>query len=125
MSLRRRQFLTAQRGGVLLSNAARLRLSTRLSERPVDWVVRFPPGHSTNIVARILAPWLSERLPFTKVIVRTEDRGGTNLAAQAVVNAPPDGRTLLFVTPSTQSTRRFIAGSALISCATLPLSPGS
>jgi tripartite-type tricarboxylate transporter receptor subunit TctC len=49
-------------------------------------------------VARIIAPWLSERLG-QQVIIENKPGAGTNLAAQAVVNAPPDGYTLLFVTP--------------------------
>jgi tripartite-type tricarboxylate transporter receptor subunit TctC len=49
-------------------------------------------------VARILAPWLSERLG-QQVIVENKPGAGTNLAAQSVINAPPDGHTLLFVTP--------------------------
>ena len=49
-------------------------------------------------MARIIAPWLSERLG-QQVIVENKPGAGTNLAAQAVINAPPDGHTLLFVTP--------------------------
>jgi len=65
--------------------------------RPVRWVVGFPAGGSTDIVSRIVGNWLTERLgqPF---IVENKPGAGTNLAVQTVVNAPPDGYTLLFAT---------------------------
>jgi tripartite-type tricarboxylate transporter receptor subunit TctC len=98
MNLRRRQFLGLAAGGVLLPNAARFGWAQGYPRRPVRWVVGFPPGGSTDIVARIVAPWLSERLGH-QVIVDNKPGAGTNLAAQAVINAPADGHTLLFVTP--------------------------
>ena len=82
----------------MLPNIAHVGWAQSYPTRPVRWVVGFPPGGSTDIVARIIAPWLSERLG-QQVIVENKPGAGTNLAAQAVVNAPPDGHTLLFVTP--------------------------
>jgi tripartite-type tricarboxylate transporter receptor subunit TctC len=65
--------------------------------RPVRWVVGFSAGGSTDIVARILSAWLQERLgqPF---LVENKPGAGSNIAAEAVVNAPADGYTLLSVT---------------------------
>jgi tripartite-type tricarboxylate transporter receptor subunit TctC len=65
--------------------------------RPVRWVVGFPAGGSTDIVVRILGAWLHERLgqPF---LIENKPGAGSNIAAEAVVNAPPDGYTLLAVT---------------------------
>ena len=82
----------------MLPSTARFGWAQGYPRRPVRWVVGFPPGGSTDIVARILAPWLSERFG-QQVIVENKPGAGTNLAAQAVINAPPDGHTLLFVTP--------------------------
>jgi tripartite-type tricarboxylate transporter receptor subunit TctC len=67
--------------------------------RPVHWVVPFPPGGATDVVARIMAQWLSEHLGQQVVI---ENRGGAggNIAAQAVINAAPDGYTVLLVPTS-------------------------
>jgi tripartite-type tricarboxylate transporter receptor subunit TctC len=67
--------------------------------RPVRWIVGFPAGGSTDILSRIMGNWLAERLgqPF---IIENKPGAGTNLAVQAVVNAPPDGYTLLFATSS-------------------------
>jgi tripartite-type tricarboxylate transporter receptor subunit TctC len=65
--------------------------------RPVRWVVGFPAGGSSDIVARILGDWLQERLgqPF---LVDNRPGAGSNLAAEAVIHSPPDGYTLLSVT---------------------------
>src|ERR1700730_3154492 len=61
--------------------------------RPVRWVVGFPAGGSTAIVAPILSARLQERLgqPF---LVENKPGAGSNIAAEAAVNAPADGYTL-------------------------------
>lgn len=73
--------------------------------RPIQLIVGFAAGGGTDIAARILADRLSQDLGHRVVI---ENRGGTggNLAAQAVINAAPDGHTLLFMGPN-----NVIAGS--------------
>src|ERR1700704_3738918 len=65
--------------------------------RPVRWVVGFAAGGSTDILVRLFAEWVQERLgqPF---LVENRPGAGSNLAADAVVNSPPDGYTLLSVT---------------------------
>jgi tripartite-type tricarboxylate transporter receptor subunit TctC len=98
MKLPRRRFLHLAAGAAMLPNTSRFGWAQAYPNRPVRWVVGFPPGGSTDIVARIIAPWLSERLS-QQVIVENKPGAGTNLAAQSVINAPPDGHTLLFVTP--------------------------
>jgi tripartite-type tricarboxylate transporter receptor subunit TctC len=65
--------------------------------RPVRWVVGFPAGGSSDIVARILSDWLQSRLGQT-VLIENKPGAGSNIAAEAVVNSPPDGHTLLSVT---------------------------
>jgi tripartite-type tricarboxylate transporter receptor subunit TctC len=98
MNLRRRQFLGLVAGAAMLPATARLAGAQDYPKRPVKWVVGFPPGGSTDIVARIIAPWLTGRLG-QQVVVENKPGAGTNLAAQAVISAAPDGHTLLFVTP--------------------------
>jgi tripartite-type tricarboxylate transporter receptor subunit TctC len=68
--------------------------------RPLRWIVGFPPGGGADTVARIMGAWLSERLG-QQVIIENRPGASTNIAAQAVVNAPPDGYTLLFYGAST------------------------
>jgi len=98
MRLRRRQLFGLAAGAALVVGTTRLGRSQGYPTRPIRWVVGFPPGGSTDIVARIMAPWLSERLG-QQVVVENKPGAGTNLAAQSVVSAAPDGHTLLFVTP--------------------------
>ncbi len=98
MKLGRRQLLGLAASAVMSPAVSRLAWAEAFPKRTIKWVVGFPPGGSTDIVARIVAPWLSERLG-QQVIVENKPGAGTNLAAQAVANAPPDGHSLLFVTP--------------------------
>ena len=65
--------------------------------RPVRWVVGFSAGGSSDIVARIMGDWLQARLG-QPVLVENKPGAGSNIAAEAVVNSPPDGYTLLSVT---------------------------
>jgi tripartite-type tricarboxylate transporter receptor subunit TctC len=67
--------------------------------RPIRWVVPFPPGGATDVVARLVSQWLSERFGQPVVI---ENRGGAggNIGVQAVINAPPDGYTMLLIPTS-------------------------
>ena len=67
--------------------------------RSVHWMVPFPPGGATDVVARIMAQWLSQRLGQSLVIENKSGAGG-NLGIQAVAASPPDGYTLLFVPTS-------------------------
>jgi tripartite-type tricarboxylate transporter receptor subunit TctC len=81
---------------VLLSGLRAAWAADPYPSRPVHFVVPFLPGGPTDVVARIIGQWLSEHLGQQVVI---ENRGGAggNIATQAVVNAPPDGYTILLV----------------------------
>ncbi|MDU0955294.1 MAG: tripartite tricarboxylate transporter substrate binding protein [Bradyrhizobium sp.] len=68
-------------------------------DRPVRWLIAFAPGGPVDIVARIMAQWLSERFGQQFVVENRTGSGG-NIAAAAMINAPPDGYTLLFVAPN-------------------------
>jgi tripartite-type tricarboxylate transporter receptor subunit TctC len=65
--------------------------------RPVLLVVGFAPGGSADILGRLMGQWLSERLG-QQFVVENRAGAGTNIATEAVVNSPPDGYTLLFIT---------------------------
>jgi tripartite-type tricarboxylate transporter receptor subunit TctC len=67
--------------------------------RPLRWVVGFPPGGGADIVSRIMAPWLAERLG-QPVVIENKPGASSNISIQTVVNSPPDGYTLLFVPAS-------------------------
>ena len=64
--------------------------------RPVRWVVGFAPAGGNDIVARLMGQWLSERTG-QQFLVENRPGAATNIATEIVVNAPPDGYTLLFV----------------------------
>jgi len=67
--------------------------------RPVRFVVPFPPGAGTDTTARLIAQRLSERLG-QQFIVENKPGAGTNLGTEVVINAAPDGYTLLLVSPA-------------------------
>ena len=67
--------------------------------RPVKWIVPYPPAGTTDVLARIVAQWLTEKTgqPF---VVENRPGAGNNLGTESVVNAPPDGYTMLLVNPA-------------------------
>ncbi|MBX9645563.1 MAG: tripartite tricarboxylate transporter substrate binding protein [Xanthobacteraceae bacterium] len=67
--------------------------------RPVRWVVGFAPGGANDIIARLIGARLSERLGQQFVIENKPGAGG-NIGAESVINAEPDGYTVLLVNPS-------------------------
>src|SRR3569833_544006 len=68
-------------------------------DHPVRWLIGFTAGGPVDIVARIMAQWLSDRLGQQFVVENRAGSGG-NIAAAAAINAAPDGYTLLFVAPN-------------------------
>jgi tripartite-type tricarboxylate transporter receptor subunit TctC len=67
--------------------------------RPVRWVVGYPPGGATDIIARLIAQRLSERLG-QQFVIENKPGAGNNIATEAVINAEPDGYTVLLVNPA-------------------------
>ena len=67
--------------------------------RPVKWVVGYPPGGSTDIIARLIGQRLSEKLG-QQFVIENKPGAGNNIATESVINAEPDGYTLLLVNPA-------------------------
>jgi tripartite-type tricarboxylate transporter receptor subunit TctC len=100
MKLRRRAFLHLTAGAMALPAVSRWAWAQTYPSRPVRIIVGFAPGSSADIVARLLGQSLSERLGQQFVADNQPGVGG-NIATEAVVNAEPDGYTLLMAGPST------------------------
>jgi tripartite-type tricarboxylate transporter receptor subunit TctC len=97
MKLLRRQFLHLVAGAVALPVLSRTSWALDYPTRSVRIVVGFPAGTSSDIVARLIAQWLSERLG-QQFVVENRPGAGTNVAAETVVQAAPDGYSLVWVT---------------------------
>ena len=99
MNLPRRHLLRLAAGAVALPALSPMARAQSYPARPVRIVVGFAAGGSTDVTGRLLAQWLSERLgqPF---VMENRPGAGTNIGTEAVVHAPADGYTLLFVTPA-------------------------
>jgi tripartite-type tricarboxylate transporter receptor subunit TctC len=73
--------------------------SAQYPTRPVRWIVPYPAGGSTDILARIIGQALTERLG-QQFVIENRPGGGNNIGTEAVVHAPPDGYTVLLVNPA-------------------------
>jgi tripartite-type tricarboxylate transporter receptor subunit TctC len=92
----RRKFLRLAAGAAVLPVFSRGASAVDYPVRPVRIVVGFPAGGATDVIARLMGQWLSERLGQQFLIENRPGAGG-NIAAEAVVKATPDGYTLLQV----------------------------
>jgi tripartite-type tricarboxylate transporter receptor subunit TctC len=96
MNIPRRQFLNLAAGAVALPAASSIARAQAYPARPVRIVVPFAAGGSTDIIARLIGQWLSERLG-QQFVIENRPGAGSNIGTEVVVNAPPDGYTLLLV----------------------------
>ena len=97
MKFSRRVFLHLATGVAAFPALARVAWAQSYPTRPARIIVGFPPGTSSDICARLIGQWLSERLG-QQFLVENRTGAGTNIAAETVVQASPDGYTLLWVT---------------------------
>ena len=94
MKLARRQFLHLAAGATALPAVSRIAWAQTYPARPVRIVVGLTACSASDILARLVGQWLSERLG-QQFVVENRPGAGTNLAAEAVVRSAPDGYTLL------------------------------
>jgi tripartite-type tricarboxylate transporter receptor subunit TctC len=67
--------------------------------RPVRWIVGYPAGGTTDILARLMGHWLSERLG-QQFVIENKPGAGNNIGTEAMIHSPPDGYTVLLVNPA-------------------------
>ena len=99
MTFHRRKFLHLAASAVALPAVARIARADTYPSHPVRLVVGFAAGSTTDILARLMGQWLSQRLGQQFVIENRPGAGG-NIGAETVVKAVPDGYTLLMVPPA-------------------------
>src|SRR5258707_13241805 len=95
----RRRFLSLAGAGAVFAAIARTARAQSYPARPIHLIVGFPAGGPNDILARLMAQWLSGRLG-QPVIVENRPGASGNIATEAVVRAPADGYTLLLIGPA-------------------------
>ena len=96
MRLSRRKFLHLAVAAASLPALTSITRAQAYPVRPVRIVVPFAAGGSTDIIARLIGQWLSERLG-QQFVIENRPGAGSNIGTELVVNASPDGYTLLLV----------------------------
>ena len=99
MKFPRRRFLQLAAAAAVLPAVSKTAKAQNYPTRPIRLIVGYTPGGSADLTSRLMGQWLSERLgqPF---VIENRPGGGTNIATEAVVRAPPDGYTLLLAAPA-------------------------
>ena len=94
MKLPRRNFLHLAAGAAATTTVSRVARAQAYPSRPVHWIVGYTPGGGNDIFARLMGQWLQAQLgqPF---VIENRPGAGSNIATEAVVNARPDGYTIL------------------------------
>lgn len=93
---------TLASGLVLLCSAAMLPAAAQSSDypnRPIKWIVPYPPGGTTDLLARLMGQWLTQRLG-QQVLIDNRAGGGNNIGTEMSVKAAPDGYTVHLVNPA-------------------------
>jgi len=102
MKLPRRTFLQLAAGAAAFPALPRIARAQAYPSRPVHLILGYGPGNAPDIVARLMGQWLSERLR-QPVVIDNRPGAGSNIGTEAVVRAPADGYTLLYVTTANTS----------------------
>jgi tripartite-type tricarboxylate transporter receptor subunit TctC len=96
INLPRRKFLHLAAGAAALPAVSRVARAQAYPTKSVRLIVGFPAGGTTDILARLMAEWLSGRLG-QRFTVENRPGAASNIAAEAAIKSPPDGYTLLMI----------------------------
>ncbi len=99
MNSSRRQFFRLSAGAIAAPTIVLCARADAYPSRPVRLLSGFAPAGGNDIIARLMGQWLTERLGQT-FVVENRPGAGTNIAAEIVINSPPDGYTLFVTNPS-------------------------
>ena len=97
--MKRRNFLRVSAGGLIAAPFISTRAWAAYPDKAIHWIVPYPPGGTTDILARLVAQYLSEKLG-AQFVIENRAGGGNNIGTDAVVRAAPDGYTVLLVNPA-------------------------
>ena len=82
-----------------IATIAPAQAATDYPNKPVKWIVPYPPGGTTDVLARLMAGWLTEKMGQT-FIIENKPGGGNNIGTELAIKSPPDGYTMLLVNPA-------------------------
>ena len=99
MRVTRRRVLWAAGAAAALPLLPRRAAAQSFPNRPIKWIVAFPPGGGNDVVARLIAPYLGEKLGQS-IYIENKTGAGGNVGMAALVSSPPDGYTIGFVGPN-------------------------
>ncbi|HWX07829.1 MAG TPA: tripartite tricarboxylate transporter substrate binding protein [Bradyrhizobium sp.] len=99
MKFPRRAFLHLAAGAAVLPAVSGIAKAETYPARPLRLIVGYTPGGSADLTARLMGQWLSERVG-QQLIIENRPGGGTNIATEVALRAPPDGYTYLLAAPA-------------------------
>jgi tripartite-type tricarboxylate transporter receptor subunit TctC len=98
--MKRRDFVRLSAAGLVAAPFVKTKaFAAGYPDKPVRWVVGYPAGGSTDITARIVGQFLSEKLG-QQFIIENKPGAGNNIATEHVINSAPDGYTVYLVNPA-------------------------
>lgn len=97
--MKRRDFLRVSAGGLIAAPFVSTQALAAYPDKPIHWIVPYPPGGTTDILARLVAQYLAEKLG-QQFVIENRAGAGNNIGTEAVIRAAPDGYTVLLVNPA-------------------------